>query len=47
MAIPVSGAAVPAPAAPGTELTPDVLKEKLKALPPDTLKALLEELGKK
>jgi mono/diheme cytochrome c family protein len=44
MEIPVSGAA---PAAPAAELTPDVLKEKLKALPPDTLKALLEELGKK
>lgn len=47
MAIPVSGAATAAPAAPAAELTPDVLKEKLKALPPDTLKALLEELGKK
>lgn len=46
MEIPVSGAA-PAPAAAPAELTPDALKEKLKALPPETLKALLEELGKK
>ncbi len=42
--IPVGGA--PLGAAP-VELTPEILKEKLKALPPDALKALLEELTKK
>lgn len=42
MAMPVGGGGA-APA----ELTPDQLKEKLKTLPPDVLKTLLEEVNKK
>jgi hypothetical protein len=45
MAIPPNGGGA-ASAAPA-ELAPEVLKQKLKALPPDALKALLEDLGKK
>lgn len=43
LAMPVGGGGAGAPA----ELTPDQLKDKLKALPPDALKTLLEELNKK
>lgn len=43
--VPVSGGAAPA-AAPAAGLTPEALKEALKKLSPDDLKAVLQDVGK-